>query len=407
MTTPPIPPIARKKRTPPRRVALSLDMNFGFRRHLEIYAGCQRYADEAGWDCSIQPAIDQVLMKNGELQFDGILARVNRPMAEIAWHHEVPIVNVWLNSPVADEVPSVLPDFEEAGAMAAQHLLGRGFRNFGFLGYLRDIDTRLGLRGFRSVTRKHGFRCSPFRCSRTADEGKARGWTKFIGGMEDWIDSWETPIGIFAGHDLLSRYVIDLCRAKDLHVSQQVAIVGTSNEPVICEAPPPTLTSIDLNMAKVGYEAAALLDRLMDGEPPPGGSELVSPSELVPRQSTDSFAATDPLVSRALRFIAEHGQERIQVKDVAAAVATTRRTLERRFRDSLGRSIAGEITRLRIERAKRRMVETDAAMKDVAIDAGFRSADHFYKVFSRVEGIPPSNYREQHQKRFTRPGEDS
>jgi transcriptional regulator GlxA family with amidase domain len=81
-------------------------------------------------------------------------------------------------------------------------------------------------------------------------------------------------------------------------------------------------------------------------------------------------------------------------------VATTRRTLERRFNESMGRSIAGEITRLRVERAKRRMVETDAAMKNVAIEAGFRTADHFGKVFTRIEGISPSQFREQHQKAF-------
>ena len=62
--------------------------------------------------------------------------------------------------------------------------------------------------------------------------------------------------------------------------------------------------------------------------------------------------------------------------------------------------IAGEITRLSIQRAKRRMVETDASMKDVAMDAGFRSADHFYQVFARIEGIPPSQFREERQKAF-------
>ena len=55
----------------------------------------------------------------------------------------------------------------------------------------------------------------------------------------------------------------------------------------------------------------------------------------------------------------------------------------------IGRTIADEITRLRLERAKRRIVETDTPVKDVAIDAGFRNADHFYKVFTRIENIPP------------------
>jgi LacI family transcriptional regulator len=143
-----------------------------------------------------------------------------------------------------------------------------------------------------------------------------------------------------------------------------------------------------------------MLDRLMSGGRPPTEPEMVQPAELVSRQSTDVYASKDPLVARALRFIAENGHHRIQVQHVAAAVATTRRTLERRFRESMDTSISGEITRLRLQRAKRRMVETDASMKDVALDAGFRTSDHFGKVFTRVEGITPTLFREQHQKAF-------
>jgi LacI family transcriptional regulator len=151
---------------------------------------------------------------------------------------------------------------------------------------------------------------------------------------------------------------------------------------------------------QIGYRAAAMLDRLMDGEPPPTEPELVPPLELIPRQTTDVFAADDPLVSRALRFISENGQQRILVNHVASAVGTNRRTLERKFRESMGRSIAGEITRLRLERAKRRLIESDSPMKEIALDAGFRGADHFYKVFARVEEMTPSQYRDTHQHRF-------
>jgi transcriptional regulator GlxA family with amidase domain len=39
-------------------------------------------------------------------------------------------------------------------------------------------------------------------------------------------------------------------------------------------------------------------------------------------------------------------------------------------------------------------------MKDVAIEAGFHTADHFCKVFNRIEGLSPSQYRDEHQKAF-------
>jgi LacI family transcriptional regulator len=383
-----------------RRVAISLELEWGHKRHLEVYAGCQKYADEVGWHCTINPAADRALMRGGdEVPFDGIIARATKSLAAAARQMGVPLVNVWMNSPVQD-LPSVLPDVEASGAMAAEHLLSRGFRQFGYLGFLREIDSRRQVQGFREVIRQAGFPCTVHRFSSTAASGQGSGWEGFVAGLEEWINSWETPIGILVCQDLISRHLIDVCRTKGLHISQDVAIVSTHNESEICGAPAPSLTSIDLGYGQIGYRAAAMLDLLMSGSRPPAAPELVPPAELVPRQSTDVLAADDPLVARALRFISENGHRRIQVKHVAGAVATTRRTLERRFRDSVGRSIAGEITRLRLERAKRRMVETDASMKDVATDAGFRSADHFYKVFARVEHGTPSQFREQHQKAF-------
>lgn len=331
--------------------------------------------------------------------FDGIIARVTPEMAALAQQAAIPIVNVWMNSPV-QHVPSVFADLAASGVMAAEHLVARGFRQFGYLGFLGDIDSRVQLDGFRNVVQREGHSCSVHRFSRTSMEGKARGWQKWVTGIGSWVDSWKPPIGILVSHDLFCRYLIDVLRDRGLHVSQDVAIVGTSNEELICEAPPPSLTSIDINFAQIGYHAAAMLDPMMRGQKIPAAPEYVAPAELVPRQSTDAYAADDPMVARALLFIAEHGHERIEVKEVVAAVGTNRRNLERKFRESVGRSIAGEITRMRLERAKRRMVETDAPMKDVALDAGFRNADHFYKVFARVEGVPPTRYRNERQQAF-------
>lgn len=388
---------------PPRRIAISIDLDWGFKHHTEVYAGCQRYVDEAGWQSSIHPAADRVLMpKDGKRpHFDGIIARATPTLAKAAREANVPLVNVWLNSP-ARHIPSTVADYEAAGTMAAEHLLGRGFRHFGYLGYEREVDSKLLQQGYQRVIQKEGFECRVHRFQRSSITGKALGWEAFVQGLEAWIETWPRPMGVFVAHDLHCRHLIDICRAQGLHVSQDVAIVGTGNETAICDAPSPALTSIDMGFGQVGYRAAAMLERLMNGDPPPDAPERVPPAELIPRQSTDSFAADDPVVARAMRYILEHGHERIQVNHVASAVATTRRTLERRFRESLGRSIASEITRLRIERAKRIMTETDAPMKEVAKDSGFRNSDHFYKVFARVEGTPPTQYRDDHQRAFPR-----
>ena len=373
-------------------------MDFGYKRHLETYAGCQSYANQAGWECVITPSSSRILKPTPLRQpFDGVLGRATEGLANTARRMGVPLVNVWLNSPVQN-LPSVLPDFESSGKMAAEHLVGRGFQRFGYMGFLREKDARQQINGLRTILRPKGHRLTTYRFSRTGMEGKALGWEKFMTGLEKWVDTWEPPIGVLVCNDLYCRYLIEACRAKGLHVPQEVAIVGTSNEPSICASPYPTLTSVDMGFENIGYRAATLLDGLMNGDTAPKQPEYSPPKGLIPRQSTDSLAANDSIVAQALHFISENGQERIQVKDVATAVATTRRTLERKFRDSLGRSIAEEIARLRIERAKRLMIETKASFKALAVDLGFRNADHFYKVFSRVEGMTPSQYRNQHHK---------
>ncbi|MDE2681747.1 MAG: DNA-binding transcriptional regulator [Verrucomicrobiota bacterium] len=385
------------KRRKPKKVAIALEVQWGHKRHLETYAGCQRYADEAGWDCSITPTTPNLLrMENGKPSFDGILARATPALASTAKRMKVPLVNLWLNSPTQN-LPGVFGDFVSSGTMAAEHLIGRGFKRFGYLGFLRDKDAGLQLTGFRNRLKGEGLRCIAHRFSRESVTDKARGWKTFIDDLGKWADSWEPPIGIFVVNDLFCRYLIDVCRAKDLHVPQDVGIVGSSNEPTICASPPPTLTSIDLSCEQIGYRAASLLDRMMKGAKPPKTPELVPPLELIPRQSTDSYAADDPIVSRALRFIAESAHRPIKVIDVANETGVNRRTLERRFSESVGRSIAGEITRLRLARAKRQLVESGSLLKTVARACGFRNADHFHKVFARAEGITPTQYRKKRQ----------
>ena len=133
----------------------------------------------------------------------------------------------------------------------------------------------------------------------------------------------------------------------------------------------------------------------MKGASPPKTPDRVPPIGLIPRQSTDSHAADDPIVSEALRFIAESTNRAIKVTDVADEMGINRRTLERRFSESVGRSIAREIIRLRLARAKRQLVESNSPLKTVARDCGFRNADHFHKVFARAEGITPTQYRKK------------
>jgi LacI family transcriptional regulator len=146
-------------------------------------------------------------------------------------------------------------------------------------------------------------------------------------------------------------------------------------------------------MAKAGYEAARLLDGLMSGRLDGNHVVQVEPIYVVTRQSSGVIVQDDPSVAAALRFIKDHAGQALTVSNVREEVGVSRRTLERRFLRALGRSIYAEITRCRLERAKRLLLETDLPSYRVAAGAGFGSIKTFNRAFRRAGGFSPQKFR--------------
>jgi LacI family transcriptional regulator len=377
---------------------MAIDLQWPYKRHHEVFAGAHRYAQEqGGWKFILDEYPELTLESNqSKAAYDGIIGRATPRLAAAAQTAGVPLVNVWHNSPVT-EAPLIVPDFKAAGMMAAEHLLARGFEHFGFLGRRRERGPRKQLSGFREALGKAGFSCPSLMVSASYPNNDAN-WRKFTAKLDEWMDKWSGPTGLNTSYDLLARHVACACDRRGLNVPQDVALVGTHNETVICNHPEPSLTSIDLGYERVGYQAAELLDEIMGGSAAPREPILIPPGELIPRRSSDSLAVEDEMVASALRFISEHSHEPIRVGHVAEHLHVARRTLERRFSKRLGRSIAAEIARLRVERAKRKLVETKAPIKSIAHEFGFAGSLQMAVVFKRIEGVTPSIYRRQRRK---------
>jgi LacI family transcriptional regulator len=148
-----------------------------------------------------------------------------------------------------------------------------------------------------------------------------------------------------------------------------------------------------------GYEAARLLDRLMQGAPPPTEPLHTPPKELVVRRSSDVFAVSDPQVAQALRYMADHTGDTLSVPSIARSVGLGRQSLERRFNRHVGRTINDELIRLRVERLKRLLVESDQPIKTVSVEAGFGTTVNMYTMFKRHTGMTPKAYRKKHGPR--------
>jgi LacI family transcriptional regulator len=120
---------------------------------------------------------------------------------------------------------------------------------------------------------------------------------------------------------------------------------------------------------------------------------LVPPRGVIARPSSDMVAIDDPETAAAIRFIREHAQEPITVKDVLGRVPICRKTLELRFEKLLGRTPKAEISRHRVDVARSLLEETDLPIPEVARNAGFISPRIFSSFFRSRVGVLPTQYR--------------
>lgn len=384
----------------PPRVGVMLDLNWPYKRHAAIFAGVQRFAEERGWVSIIDEFAHDTLRRarGASERYDGIVARANHALARWAARRGVPVVNVWPSSPARHLLPGVFPDSLETGRLVAEHLLARGFRAFATLTSRKNVDNDLEVQEFSRLVRCAGFGCAPAHIPQDPHRDLAH-WRKTVRRIDQAMSRWTPPIGVYVSQEVCGRLVVQAGHRHGWRVPEDVAIVAGKNQETLCEQPRPTLTSIEIGYDRIGYAAAELLDRLMAGQAAPAVPIRLPPHGLVVRESTDFFAVDNPVVATALAFISANSHRRIGPDDVAAAVGAETRTLQNYFRKTIQRPIATEIRRVRIERAKRELAQSDRTLDAIAHDVGFGTIQRLYEVFRRELGVSPGEYRVRRQLR--------
>ena len=324
-------------------------------------------------------------------QGDGIIARVDSPEIAAALRRTgLPVVDVSAER-FASEFPRVSVDNAAVARLAAEHLLAKGFRDFAFCGDAQFLWAEQRGAEFRRVLEAAGRGCAIFAGARSAE--RRRGSDAEIRVLADWLATQPRPLGVFACYDGRAQQVIEACQTRGWAVPDEIAVLGVDNDEVLCELCSPPLSSVQPNARRTGYEAAAMLARMMRGERPGPQTRVVEPVRVVERQSTDVVAVADTRVAQALRFIREHVADGIGVGDVLRAVPMSRTLLERKFQAALGHSPHREIVRQRTARAKHLLAESEVSIAVVAELAGFSDASYLSVAFRRETGESPYAYR--------------
>ena len=364
------------------KVILVVETSRAFGRRLLL--GITKYARLHGpWAFYREPSgLQSNYPKLKDWHADGIImrnAKASKPLLEL----NIPTILVPHINEFYPDCPVVKTDGESISKVAVDHLINIGLKNFAYCGFDDFPWSSERQMYFEKYLTDKNFDVSIFIRPKSLSKRK---WESEQLLMAKWLKSLPKPIGIMACNDDRGQHVIEACKIAELRVPEDVAVIGVDNDDLICDLCDPPLSSVALNVEKAGYEAAKLLDLMMNSRKSTNKNIIVKPTYVRTRHSTDIIATEDRELTKAISYIRQNFRRNIRVEDVVESTILSRRSLEQRFKNKLNRSINSEIRRIRVEHISKLLVETDLSISEIAYSLGFSSAEHISRYFQREKG---------------------
>src|SRR5437879_3587460 len=222
------------KRLPPRRipkVVLLIESSRSSGRSL--LAGIADYTRHHGpWTYYWEPAgLEEAWPHLQGLDADGIILRDVDVVDEVL-AMGLPAIVVGHRRREIPGLANVTTDQEHIGQIAAEHLLERGFRHFAFCGFKDAPWSATRRQMFERHVQEAGFKLAKFDALQHQDRSS---WKKQLHTMADWLRSLPRPLGLMACNDDNGQHVIEACKFAGLQVPDEIAVLGTDNDELVCE----------------------------------------------------------------------------------------------------------------------------------------------------------------------------
>jgi LacI family transcriptional regulator len=339
---------------------------------------------------SIHRPIDELRQLLVELNPSGLITEWLPDVTEALLELSIPTV-------IADTdfqypgVVSVDVDDWQVGAEVARAFAQAGYRSFACLGNATPY----------SEQRIEGFRCELGDAVRVsthqeASFNEARYSEDFAqpgAALRAWLGSLPKPVGIFAVHDPLGRFLCATCRQIGIRVPEEVAVIGANNDELVCGLSYPMLSSVAIPWDTIGEAVGEAMLALLSGGEAPQEPVRVPSGTVVLRHSANHLAVEDPVLRRVMSYLTERIQDPITVEQLCADLRIARRGLERKFREYYHCTPWEMLCQLRVNRAKQLLSETNHPVSMVSELCGFNDPERMAVVFKRVAGMPPSVFR--------------
>jgi LacI family transcriptional regulator len=362
--------------------------------HHGFYRGVARYAREHNWHL----VTDMLYAANIPYGWhgDGIISHVGYWDELADFIRAAPEPKVELTNVRSDlHLPHVEGDNKKIGEIAAEHFLERGYRNYAWAPFTEDRINQERYKGFLTKIGACGFDCTILPSQHRFLKNQSRmGWSGKIKLMSKKLLKLPKPAAIFCYNDCVAANVLYACQASNLLVPEEIALVGTDNDRLLCEAVSVPITSVVHDLEGLAYHGAMLLDQIIDGVSPKPDCIMIPPKGIVVRQSSDMLAVNNIQVAHALRYIWDNYMDKsLTVDRVVSATNLSRRTLEIAFHRETNRTIHNEIIRARLGKVKDLLKHTDMSVIEIASATGFTRPNHLYRSFRKHFGTKPRTYR--------------
>lgn len=357
----------------------------------ELHRGIAAYAREQDWVLNTHMARTHQIPEGWE--GDGVIGLMERPTTR-AFVRSLRLPTVDMGGHFS-EFPQVLSDNYRAGAIGAEHFLERNHKAFAFFFIQNSRLEKEVSAGFIKTVQDAGRTChqydwNPSQSEHEVNYRSVHKWAKAT------LTSLPRPVAVMCQNDDTMAIILNAAVDAGLHVPEEVALLGLGNMTLTCEFLPVTLSSIDADLAGHSYRAAQELDRLLQGGAPHAVPLRIPPKTVVLRESTNFLAVSDPHVLIVLRNIWDNYAEPMCVENLVASVPISRSSLYKLFIQQVGRPIARELMRVRLDHAKRLLTTTEMSVGKIARACGFSSLITFSRAFSENLNMSASEFRAAH-----------
>ena len=285
---------------------------------------------------------------------------------------------------------AIFCDHAAVADAAAELLVRHGLVEFGYVGSRNALaakswDAERG-EAFRAALAQRGFHAETYSPNGGLDADAE------LASLSTWLHGLPKPCGLFVSDDLRAMHVLNACRAAGIAVPEQIQVVGADNEEWICEHTSPTLTSVEPDFEGCGQRAAATLLAMMEGRR--FEREAVFGARNVEqRMSTTDMHGSVNRAVRARKWLRANFCESFDVPQLAAHLGCSARMLQLSYKTVFGRTIRDDIVEMRLERAKKLLVDTDMPVLRIPEQCGSDAPNHFLRLFKERTGMTMLQWR--------------